>query len=107
MLQKKNERFHQQNIYQYGQKRSIMIWAAISAVGKSELIRFNGNVRARRYMAEALQPALVPFLNRHNQHHLCTTMHPGIAHTQPEADWQHKHTYFWPLTFKTAGYESD
>ena len=67
-FRKKNERFHQQNINRYAQKRSIMIWAAISPDGKSEIIRFNGNVTARRYMAEALKPALVPFLNRHNRH---------------------------------------
>ena len=66
-FRKTNEHFHQQNIYQYGPKRSIMIWAAIKADGKSDIIRFNGNVTARRYMAEALQPGLVPFLNRHNR----------------------------------------
>ena len=44
-----------------------MIWAAISADGKSDIIRFNGNVTARRYMTEALQPALIPFINGHNR----------------------------------------
>ena len=44
-----------------------MIWAAISADGKSDIIRFNGNVTAGRYVAEALQPALIPFVNQHNR----------------------------------------
>ena len=64
---RKKERFHQQNIHHYGPKRSIMIWAAISADGKSDIIRFNGNVTSRRYVAEALQPALIPFVNQHNR----------------------------------------
>ena len=42
-----------------------MVWAAISADGKSYTIRFNGNVTARRYQDEALGPGLVPFINRH------------------------------------------
>ena len=67
MLQKTNEHFHQQNIYQYGPKRSIMIWAAISADGKSDIIRLNENVTARRYMAEAVKPGIMPFVNRHNR----------------------------------------
>ena len=40
------------------------MWAAIGAEGKSEIIRFNGNVTAIRYQNEALGPALLPFLNR-------------------------------------------
>ena len=62
-----NERFHQQNIYQYGPKCSIMIWAAISADGKSDIKRLNENVTARRYMAEAVKPGIMPFVNRHNR----------------------------------------
>ena len=64
---RRNERFRQPNIHQYGPKQTIMIWAAISADGKSNIIRFNGNVTARRYQDEALLPGLIPFLNRHNQ----------------------------------------
>ena len=90
----KNERFHQQNIYQYGPKRSIMLWAAISADGTSEITRFNGNVTARRYMTEALQPALVPFVNCHNRqmtfmhdnapgHRACATRGWLAAHNIP------------------------
>ena len=53
MFQKENERFKHQNIYQYGTKRNIMIWAAISEDRKGGLIRFNAIVTARRYMTEA------------------------------------------------------
>ena len=60
---RRNERFRQPNIHQYGPKQTIMIWAAFSADGKSNIIRFNCNVTARRYQDEAL----LPFLNRHNQ----------------------------------------
>ena len=62
---RKNERFLPPNIHQYGPRKSIMVWAAISAEGKSEMIRFQGNVTARRYREEALEPGLLPFLNTH------------------------------------------
>ena len=35
-------------------KTAIMVWAAISADGKSQIIQFNGIVTARRYQDEAL-----------------------------------------------------
>ena len=54
-------------IYQYGTKCSIMIRATINADGKSDLIRFNGNVTAIRYTNEAPQPVLIPFINGHNR----------------------------------------
>ena len=44
-----------------------MIWAAISADGKSDIKRLNENVTARRYMAEAVKPGIMPFVNRHNR----------------------------------------
>lgn len=66
-FRRKNERFHQPNIHEYGPRRGIMVWAAISVDGKSDLIRFNGNVTAIRYQNEALQPALIPFANGHNR----------------------------------------
>ena len=44
-----------------------MVWAAISTDGKSQMIRFNGNVTSRRYINEALQAALTPFMNGHNR----------------------------------------
>ena len=42
-----------------------MVWAAISAEGKSEMIRFQGNVSVRMYQEEALEHGLLPFLNTH------------------------------------------
>ena len=47
-----------------------MVWAAISAEGKSEMIRFQGNVTTRRYREEALEPGLLPFLNTHQANHM-------------------------------------
>ena len=38
-----------------------MLWAAISTDGKSDLVRFNENMTARRYRTEALQPALITY----------------------------------------------
>ena len=42
-----------------------MVCAAKSAGGKSEIIRFNGNVTAIRYQNKALGRGLLPFINRH------------------------------------------
>ena len=55
-----NERFQQPNIHQYGPRQSISVWTAISAEGKSQIIRFNGNAIAIIYQHEALGPALLP-----------------------------------------------
>ena len=82
---RRNERFRQPNIHQYGPKQTIMIWAAISADGKSNIIRFNGNVTVRRYQDEALLPGLIPFLNRHNQQ---------VLFMQDNATPHRAHTYF-------------
>ena len=66
-FRRKNERFARNCIQRVGTKQGIMVWAAISIDGKSDLVSFNGNVTANRYQNEALQPALVPFVNRHNR----------------------------------------
>lgn len=66
-FRRKNERFQKPNLHQYGPQQSIMVWAAMSAEGKSRIIRLNGNVTDIRYQNEALGPALLPFLNRHMQ----------------------------------------
>ena len=62
-----NERYADANIPTAGERRSVMVWGAISTEGKSELIRFRGNVDARRYQDEALEPALLPFKNAHQR----------------------------------------
>ena len=64
-FRRQNERFQRPNIHQYGPRQSIMVWAAISAEGKSEIMRFHWNVTAIRYQNEALRPGLLPFINRH------------------------------------------
>ena len=40
-FRRQNERFQRPNIHQYGPRQSIMVWAAISAEGKSEIMRFH------------------------------------------------------------------
>ena len=62
-----NERFADVNIPTAGERRTIMVWGAISTDGKSELIRFRGNVDATRYQDEALETALLPFINGHQR----------------------------------------
>ena len=64
-LQKKKRAFSAANIHQFGPRQSIMVWAAISESGKSQIIRFNGNITARRYQNEALGHGLLPFVNTH------------------------------------------
>ena len=49
------------------ERRSVMVWGAISTDGKSELVMFQGNVGAVRYQDEALQRSLLPFMNLHNR----------------------------------------
>ena len=63
-FRRRNERFHHQYIYQYGTRRSIIEWATISSDG---IIRFNGNVTSRRSIHEALQSAMMPYINGHNR----------------------------------------
>ena len=58
VYRRRNERFLPPNIHQFGPRQSIMVWAAISESGKSQIIRFNGNIIARRYQNEALGPSL-------------------------------------------------
>ena len=48
-------------------QRKASWWTAFNANGKSRIFRFNGNVTSRRYVNEALQPGLLPFLNGHNR----------------------------------------
>ena len=66
VYRRRNERFLPPNIHQFGpRQKSIMVWAAISESGKSQIIRFNGNITARRYRNEAPGPDLLPFINTH------------------------------------------
>ena len=67
VYRRKNERFADVNIPTALERRSVMVWGAISTDGKSELIMFQGNVNAVRYQDEALQRSLLPFMNLHNR----------------------------------------
>ncbi|GFV84640.1 transposable element Tc1 transposase [Trichonephila clavipes] len=40
----------------------VMVWGAISYHGRSNLLRFEGNLNSNRYVHEVLQPEVVPFL---------------------------------------------
>ena len=88
---RRNERFAAPNIHQYGPRQSIMVWAAISADGKSQIIQFNGSVTARRYQNEALAVGLMPFLNQHNNQmqFMQDNASPHRAHAT--RDWLQNH----------------
>ena len=42
---------------------SVMVWAAISVAGRTDLVRVQGNLTAVRYRDEILQPHLLPAIN--------------------------------------------
>ena len=44
----------------------VMVWAAISADHRTDLVFIDGNLTARRYIDQVLNPVLVPFLAAHN-----------------------------------------
>ena len=47
-------------------RRSVMVWGAISASGKSQLVIVRNNLNAQRYIDDCLQQHLIPFMNPHN-----------------------------------------
>lgn len=44
---------------------SVMVWGAINSLFRSDLVVIEGNLNARRYIDEILQPAVVPLMQRH------------------------------------------
>ena len=58
-----NERFADGCIQSVDDKRSVMVWGAISIRGKSNLIIAQGNIDANAYQNNILTPGLLPFLN--------------------------------------------
>ncbi len=44
---------------------SVMVWAGISFRHRTPLVFIDGNLTARRYIAEVLEPELIPFLEQH------------------------------------------
>ena len=98
-----NERYADANIPTAGERRSVMVWGAISTEGKSELIRFRGNVDARRYQDEALEPALLPFKNAHQRRMklMQDGATPHTARTTREWLYQHNIELFGPWPSKS------
>lgn len=45
-------------------QRSVLVWGAISYEGRSSLLRVQGTLTSARYIAEILQPEVVPLIHR-------------------------------------------
>ena len=60
------ERFLNTTVSTASDKRSVMVWAAISATGKSNLVIVHGNLTANLYINNCLRPHLIPFIQQHN-----------------------------------------
>ena len=66
VYRRRNERFVPACISQAADKRSVMVWGAISATGKSQLVIVPGNLTANVYINNVLGNHLFPFLQQHN-----------------------------------------
>ena len=64
IYRRRNEHYFPQCISEASDKRSVMVWGAISSTGRSKLVIVNGNLIAQRYINDILQPHLVPFANQ-------------------------------------------
>ena len=62
VFRRANERFAPNCVSTVGDRRVVMAWGAITSTGRTPLIFINGNLTARRYIAEVLRPHLLPFL---------------------------------------------
>ena len=60
---RKGERFAPGCITTVRDKRSVMIWGAMSLHGKSQLVVVNANMNAERYINDILTPHVLPFFN--------------------------------------------
>ena len=60
------ERFRNCAISEASDRRSVMVWGAISTTGRSQLVIVRNNLNGKRYVNDILQPHLIPFLNAHN-----------------------------------------
>ena len=67
VYRRQHERFHPQCISKASDRRGVMVWGAVSATGRSQLVSIRGNLTAQRYITDVLQPHLVPFLQQQNE----------------------------------------
>ena len=58
-----NERFAGGCLQSVDDRRSVMVWGAISIRGKSNVIIAQGNIDAIAYQNNIFTPGLLPFLN--------------------------------------------
>ena len=81
-----------------------MVRAAISADGKSDIIRFDGNVTARRYQNEVLELGLLPFINRHNNQMIFMQDNAPAHRALATSDWLLANYFqvFGPLLSKSS-----
>ena len=99
VYRRKGERFHAcciQEAANFG-RGSVMVWGAISANHRTSLIRIQGNLTASRYVAEILQPHLLPFMEQHGPWSSCKTTHLLIARVQLKASWTTQVSISWVL----------
>lgn len=78
VYRRKGERFHAcciQEAANFG-RGSVMVWGAMSANHRTSLIRIQGNLTSSRYVAEILQPHILPFMEQHG---------PGLVFMQDNA----------------------
>lgn len=66
VYRRKGERFLNCTVSTASDRRSVMVWGAISATGKTDLVIIRGNVTANRYIDQCLRPQLLPFIQRQN-----------------------------------------
>lgn len=69
VYRRRNERFAAnciQEVDRFG-GGSVMMWAAISHTGKTNLVHVNGNLTAQRYCDEILQPHVLPFMQNNGR----------------------------------------
>ena len=80
-----------------------MVWGAISAAGKSQLIRLHGNINADQYQEQALANGLIPFLNNHNgnMHFMHDGAKPHTARTTTAWLAAHRVQVFGPWPSKS------
>ena len=69
-----------------------MVWATISADGKSQIIQFNGSVTARRYQDETLAVGLLPFPNQHNNQMQFMQDNASPHRVHATRDWLQNHS---------------